>query len=99
MGYRGRLVHWVQEHLGRRVDVVRKPRRWFRVPEDAPIPFVPAFTVLRRRWVVERTFAWLGRYRRPSRDYEALPESEECMIYLAMSRLMLTRLCRVAKLP
>ncbi len=92
-------MRWVQEHLGWTVDVVQKPRRWFQVPEGAPIPFVPAFTVQRRRWVVERTFAWLGRYRRLGRDYEFLAESEEGMIYLAMSRLMLTRICRPAKLP
>ena len=43
-------------------------------------------------WVVERTFAWLGRYRRLSKDYEQLPESSEAMIYAAMRRLMLRRL-------
>jgi putative transposase len=42
--------------------------------------------------VVERTFAWLGRYRRLSKDYEALPETEEARIYLAMIRLLLARL-------
>jgi putative transposase len=41
---------------------------------------------------VERTFAWLGRYRRLSKDYEQLPESSEAMIYAAMRRLMLRRL-------
>jgi putative transposase len=50
------------------------------------------FQVLPRRWVVERTFAWLGRYRRLSKDYEYLPETSEAFIYLAMSRLMLRRL-------
>ena len=50
------------------------------------------FSVLPRRWVVERTFAWLGSYRRLSKDYEQLPESSEAMIYAAMIRLMLRRL-------
>jgi hypothetical protein len=48
--------------------------------------------VLPRRWVVERTIAWVGRYRRLSKDYEYLTKSSETMVYLAMSRLMLRRL-------
>lgn len=50
------------------------------------------FEVLPKRWVVERTFGWLGRYRRLSKDYELLPEVSESMIYAAMVRLMLKRL-------
>jgi putative transposase len=53
---------------------------------------MPAFTVLRRRWVVERTFAWVGRYRRMSKDYEYLKESSAAMIHLVMTHLMLRRL-------
>ena len=44
------------------------------------------------RWVVERTFAWLGRSRRLSKDYEALPSSTEAFVYVSMIRLMLKRL-------
>jgi putative transposase len=50
------------------------------------------FAVLPRRWVVERTFAWIGRHRRLSKDYERLPRTSEAMIRLAMIRLMLKRL-------
>jgi putative transposase len=53
---------------------------------------IKGFAVQPRRWVVERTFGWFGRYRRLSKDYETLPESSEAMIYLAMIRLMLTRI-------
>lgn len=50
------------------------------------------FVLVPRRWVVERTFGWLGRWRRLSRDYEELPEVAEAMLKLAMIRLMLHRL-------
>jgi putative transposase len=94
MGYRGKAVEWIKQHLGWGVEIVKQPRRWFRVPEGVEPPFVPAFVVLPRRWVVERTFAWLGRYRRMSKDYEYLTESSEAMIYAAMIRLMLRRLAQ-----
>ena len=56
--------------------------------------FMPprGFQVLPRRWVVERTIAWIDQNRRMSKDYERLPESAEAFIYVAMSRLMLRRL-------
>src|SRR5262249_45089322 len=54
---------------------------------------VAGFVVLPRRWVVERTFACLSNYRRLSKDYEFLPQSSENIIYLAMIRLMMKRLC------
>jgi transposase len=52
------------------------------------------FQVLPRRWVVERTIAWIDQNRRMSKDYERLPESAEAFIYVAMSRLMLRRVAR-----
>ena len=50
------------------------------------------FVVVPRRWVVERTFAWLGRYRALGKDYEATTQSSEAWIYLAMTHVMLKRL-------
>ena len=50
------------------------------------------FVVIPRRWVVERSLGWLGRWPRLSRDYEELPEVSEAMVTLAMIRLMLHRL-------
>jgi putative transposase len=58
------------------------------LPEKGPRPFLP------KRWIVERTFSWLGQNRRMSKDYERLPESGEAFIYVAMSRLMVRRLAR-----
>jgi len=93
MGYRGeRLRQWILANTDWELEIVQKPRRWGWYPEDVEPPEMPRFTVLKRRWVVERTFAWLGRYRRLSKDYEYLPMSSETMIYLAMSNLMLRRL-------
>lgn len=93
MGYRGeRLRQWMVANTNWELEIVQRPRRWGWYPEDVEPPPMPAFTVLKRRWVVERTFAWLGRYRRMSKDYEYLPKSSETMIYLAMSGLMLRRL-------
>jgi putative transposase len=53
---------------------------------------VPRFAVVPRRWVVERTFAWLGRFRRLSKDYEYLPATSEAVIQLAMIQLLDRRL-------
>lgn len=50
------------------------------------------FVLLKKRWVVERTFGWWNRYRRLSKDYEVLPETSEAFIYLAMIRIMVRRL-------
>ena len=93
--YQGPCATWIAETLGWAVEVVRKPPKRGQWPEDqAPPPMATGFQVLPRRWVVERTFAWLGRYRRLSKDYEVLTTTEEAWIYLAMTRLMLVRLAR-----
>jgi putative transposase len=78
-GYRGKLEDWVAQQTGWDLEIVNKPKE-------------PGFHVLPRRWVVERTFAWLGRFRRLSKDYEQLCESEESWIYLAMCVHYLNRI-------
>jgi len=82
-GYSGQpMMDWVWNLAGWILQVVQRA-------EDTT-----GFVVLPSRWVVERTFAWLGRYRRLSKDYEQLPETSEAMIYAAMVHLMLKRLAR-----
>jgi putative transposase len=78
-GYAG-LPEWAEAELGWRVEVVRK--------RDGQ----RGFEALPRRWVVERTFAWLLRNRRLSKDYEELPETTEAWCYAAMLRPMLRSL-------
>ena len=92
MGYQG-LGHWVHGQLGWQLMIVRCPRRWVWVPAGQPPPEMPAgFTVLPRRWVVERTLAWLSRNRRLAKDWEKLAATTETWIDLAMSRLMAKRI-------
>jgi putative transposase len=78
--YAGWLVKWVRDEYGWRLVIVAKPADQV------------GFAVRPRRWVVERTFGWLGRYRRLSKDYEELPESSEAWIYAAAIHPMLRRL-------
>ena len=109
-GYQGRGKRWAEEVLDLSVEVVRKPRKpvpekvaerwareWAREGEEVDWQrLMPpkGFKLLPRRWVVERTFSWLGQNRRMSKDYERLPESSEAFVYAAMSRLMARRLAR-----
>ena len=79
-GYAGKLVDWVLNIHGWTLEIVKRDKG------------VKGFQVLPRRWVVERTFAWLGRYRRLSKDYEVLTETSEAMIYACMVHLMVRRL-------
>ena len=80
--YAGRLVSWARNVGGWTLELVRRPAH-----QDT-------FEVIPRRWVVERTFAWLGRNRRLSKDYEELTQTTEAWIYAAMTGLMLRRLAQ-----
>jgi transposase len=81
-GYAGKLQPWAATYLKLTVQIVRRP-------DD-----LHTFQVLPRRWVVERTLAWITSYRRCARDYERLPAHHEAMILWAMITLMTRRLAR-----
>jgi putative transposase len=86
-GYAGQLIAWVRALRKRNpvhVEIVKRS-------DD-----VKGFKVLPRRWVVERTFGWLGRQRRLSKYYEYLTDTSETMIYVSMIGLMLRRLAKGA---
>jgi putative transposase len=97
-GYRGAdLKRWIIEGLGLSLEIVQRRSRWVWVRNDVePEPIPAGFEVIRRRWVVERTFAWISRNRRMSRDYEFLAQTTEALIYVTMIRLMLKRLVQGA---
>ncbi len=78
-GYRGTLIDWCWQAMKAVLEIVSPP------------PSQKGFAVLPRRWVVERTFAWLGHYRRLSKDYEECLRSSEGMIYFASILSLLKR--------
>jgi putative transposase len=79
LGWVWALRPWRKVHL----EIVRRPKG------------VKGFQRLPWRWIVERTFGWLGRYRRLSKDYEYSPRTSEAMIRVAMIHLMIRRLARL----
>jgi putative transposase len=82
--YAGQFEDWVQAHLGWRVVVVHK------LAEQV------GFAVLPKRWIVERSLAWLGRHRRLAKDFEHLSECAEAHLLIASFSLMLKRLVPAA---
>jgi putative transposase len=79
-GYAGKLIGWAEPLGGWTVEIVKR------------LGDVTGFVILPKRWIVERTFSWFGRYRRLSKDYETLTAGSEAMIYWTMIHLMLRRL-------
>ena len=80
-GYAGALVGWALKLWRCTIEIVKRTK-------------AHTFKVLPRRWVVERTFGWIGRYRRLNRDYERQAQTGETIVYVAMIRLMLARLAK-----
>jgi transposase len=109
-GYQGRGRRRAEEILGLSVEVVRKPpkpvpeevaKAWAQgwAKEGKAVDWqrlMPpkGFRVLPKRWVVERTFAWISHNRRMTKDYERLCATGEAFVYAAMTRLMVRRLAR-----
>ena len=79
-GYAGKLIEWTASFGNWVLEIVKRS-------DD-----VTGFVVLPKRWIVERTFGWIGRYRRMSKDYEMSLASSEAMILITMINLMLHRL-------
>jgi putative transposase len=106
----GKGADWVERVLGWTAQIVRRPpklapekvmRRWVSewakegvAIDSEELSGLRRFGDLPRRWVVERTFSWLGQNRRMSKDYERLAETSEAFVYVAMTRLMVRRLAR-----
>lgn len=79
-GYRGEIIEWVRSRFRFCLEVVLRSDN------------LKGFVVLPKRWIVERTFAWINNHRRLSKDYERYPKTSETLIQIAMIRLMLRRL-------
>lgn len=92
VGYCGKAIKWIGERLGWAAEIVNRPRKWGWYLVDVEPEPLSSFKLLRRRRVVERTLAGLGRCRRLSRDYEYLIQSGGAFIYTAMIRLLLKQL-------
>ena len=78
-GYLGELIDWVKINLFMEIEIVKRNESH-------------VFKILPKRWIVERTFAWISFHRRTSKDYERLSESSIAFVQLAMIRLMLNKI-------
>lgn len=78
-GYSGKLIEWAKAMFGWAVQVVKRTE-------------AHCFAVLPKRWIVERTFAWLNHFRRLAKDHEILPQSSETFITISMIHLALRRI-------
>lgn len=81
-GYQGTLEDWVADHYNVVLEIVKRPAE------------AQGFVVLSHRWIVERTFAWLSRFRRLAKDYEYLTTVSEALLWLAMTHRLLRRQAR-----
>jgi|TARA_Y100000817_G_C16789864_1_gene514572 putative transposase len=105
MGYQGYdFCNDIKVKFKKKLEIVKRPRKYVRVPNDITDveaylsslgqPPLERFKVQPKRWIVERTFAWIGKYRRLSKDYEYKISYSENLIYLAMIRNMLRKITK-----
>ena len=94
--YGGQFLEWVKEQFGWNVQTVQglgtAPDATTMEPKPKTKPSKGGFHVQPRRWVIERTFGWITRWRRLARDYEGLPQTSEAFIKISASRRMLSHL-------
>lgn len=99
-GYTGGLIPWAAQEHGVRLEVVYPSfRQLQRYAPDvvSDLGYQPGFQVVPKRWIVERTFSWISRQRRMSKDYERQAGSAEAFIYFVGIRLFLRRLTRSSR--
>jgi putative transposase len=94
-GYEGKCETAVRAATGCEVEIVRRsddaPREvWITEGEEPPV--ASGFKIIKWRWIVERTFGWLGRYRRLSKDYEQSPASSLAWVRIALVWMLVRRL-------
>lgn len=106
MGYSGAKTYSVVKTKYKKIlEIIKRPRKYFWVPAEVKdvnfylqaqgIDITGGFKILPKRWIVERTFAWLDKYRRMHKDYEYLCSTSENLILAAMVRTMLSRIYRM----
>lgn len=99
-GYSGEELKEIATKAGKALEVVKRPNGRIRIYNEKWkaewIPIERGFTILPKRWVVERTFAWIGRYRRMSKDYEHKTKTSKAMIYISMTKTMLSRYAKIS---
>ncbi|MEW6229692.1 MAG: transposase [Bacillota bacterium] len=107
-GYKGKWEAWVKTNLGYSVEIVQRPdanTRGYWLPEGQELTEAQVktfrghrgFIVVKKRWIVERSFAWLSFDRRLNREYDLLPETTEAFILLSFIRRMIRRLAAFAQ--
>ncbi|WP_240740969.1 transposase [Deinococcus sp. Arct2-2] len=107
-GYKGKWEGWVKTTLGYSVEIVQRSdanTRGYWLPQGQELTEEQiktfrghrGFVVIKKRWVVERSFAWLSFDRRLNREYDLLPQTTEAFIFLAFIRCMIRRLAAFAQ--